>query len=263
MKAAVTDALLKTLPIYEVPSQSLWRALELVKLREIMSETRFVGPSLEIGCGDGAFTTLLFDHLDDAIDINARAVERARSKGSIYSRVHLMDARDMQFDSESYGLVFANCVIEHIPSLSDVLQDIHRILRPGGLFITTVPLVEMNEHLLLRHRWYTGLRQRQLQHINLLANDDWKHRLHQAGFTSVADFPYLGSLECHLWDMLDFPICIGWRRYTVSAAVRILYRGLPHQAQSKILVWTASELSKRFSHQQGGDPCAVVLVSKK
>jgi len=35
-------------------------------------------PVLEIGCGDGGIGRLLFDRIDLAVDINLRAVARAR-----------------------------------------------------------------------------------------------------------------------------------------------------------------------------------------
>jgi len=134
----VSSALLLTLDIYGVPSQSLWRACELSILRELKDKYVFERPILEIGCGNGAFSALLFDSIDDGIDMNPRAIENCRQYG-LYQRLHWMDARQLSFPSSTYKTVFANCVIEHIQDLPHVFSDSRRVLAPEGWLVDTVP----------------------------------------------------------------------------------------------------------------------------
>lgn len=67
------DEMTSTLNIYTWPSQALWRYFELRALKELHYER----PILEIGCGDGQFSSLLFREIDDAIDITREPWEDA------------------------------------------------------------------------------------------------------------------------------------------------------------------------------------------
>src|SRR5512143_3634666 len=44
------------------------------------------------------------------------------------------DGIAMQFPSESFDGVMANCVISHVRDLKGFLREAHRLLRPGGIF---------------------------------------------------------------------------------------------------------------------------------
>src|SRR5216684_2333386 len=199
---SMMNELRETLPIYQMPGQSLWRAFELEVLRELKDAIGFERPILELGCGDGHFTRLLFEAVDDAIDVNPRAVERCRRSSNIYGRVQCMDARDLTFDSSMFGTAYANCVLEHIPQLNQVLSSVNRVLRPDGKLVTTVPLNEMNNHLLLRSKLYADHRRRQLSHVNLLSKEEWIEAFYRAGFARVEAFPYLSGANCRMWDWL-------------------------------------------------------------
>ena len=149
-KRAIRELLLETLLIYALPSQSMWRALELRLFRKLGKEIVKESPTLEIGCGDGAFSALIFERIDDGIDISNVTTGPLGQKSHVHKRLWRMDARSMDFAEDSYRTVFGNCVIEHIPNLEKVLADSYRILKTGGRFLATVPLEEMNNHLLLK-----------------------------------------------------------------------------------------------------------------
>ncbi len=257
------NALLATLPIYKTPSESLWRACELNVYRKV----RFESPILEIGCADGSFSSLIFDRVDDAIDINPRSVARylkVHGKGGIFRRVHCMDARRMTFADSTYRTIFANCVIEHIPELDGVLADSFRALAPGGRFITTVPLRRMSEHLLFRSERYARYRQDALIHTNLHTEGEWIDRFREAGFTSFETSPYISSRTCRLWDTLDAPIGLGWGRYRLSVALRmidaILPAGLRRYAHQKVAAVLAARIDTNIDE---ADACAMLLIARK
>lgn len=259
------EELLTTLGIYHVPSEAMWRAFELRKLTQLKKVMDFEAPVLEIGCGDGAFGSLIFSRIHQGIDLNERAVARCQAlHGDTYASVHSMDARNMSFAPESFQTVFANCVIEHIPDLQGVIQESYRMLAPDGKFVTTVPLIEMNRHLIFGWEKYADFRQGQLQHVNLLSANGWCELFKSSGFARVELFSYLGARNCRLWDALDSPLTLGFQRYRVGAITRKIIKRLPDKLRHGVHEHLASWLDSRIVHEENANQtCAAVLVAHK
>ena len=247
---------------YTWPSQAFWRYFELNALRQIKVEH----PILEIGCGDGKFSSLIFDSIEEAIDVNPKSIEKAREgTHGFYKLLRCMDARDLQPTEKGFGTVYANCVMEHIPSVENVLSGCCRSLRKGGTLLITVPLEEMNRHLLLPFRRYARLRQRQLVHQNLLSPEQWQGLLSHAGFSKVEFRPYLGAKACSFLDSIDTLGCVGSGRYCVSTALRLLARmflprSMEHRFNAAIAKWLERNIGKNLDLSS---PCATVILATK
>lgn len=210
------DLMTATLRVYKWPAQAFWRYFEVQALREIPCQR----PILEIGCGDGRFSRLIFHEIDDAIDVNPRAIEKCRNiSGSLYRRVRCQDARQLECTEDGYATVYANCVMEHIPDIPAVLAGCYRSLRPGGKLVITVPLQEMNDHLLVPWKWYARMRQRQLVHLNLFTQEKWEDLLRTVGFSGMEFHPYLSGEACRFWDTLDSVGSIGFGRYRLAVVL--------------------------------------------
>ena len=263
MKNDINSVLLQMLEIYKMPGQAFWRSLEFLKLMELKNEWGFARPVLEIGCGNGAFSSLIFDKIDDAIDINPRAIERARQSTNLYEHLHCVDARKMEFPDSTYRTVFANCVIEHIPNIEQIVKSLYRVLAPSGFLLTTVPLVEMNNFLLFPSNSYAKLRQNQLAHLNLFTIDEWRQLFLSEGFSQFQFFPYLYGEQCRLWDRVDFPGCVGYGRYTISSAFSILTSPLPDNLVLAGRKWVAQFLSRYMAYKQDDVPCAIAIIAIK
>jgi len=121
----------------------------------------------------------------------------------------------------------------------------------------------MNKYLSFRGRWYAELRRRQLAHVNFLTQEEWNEVFQKAGFDKVQLYPYLAGKDCRLWDILDFPCCIGSGRYRLSAVLRLAIRALPAYSRvrvhERVAVWLADRVAKP------GDmaPCAVAVIAEK
>jgi SAM-dependent methyltransferase len=258
----VIEFIKQTLPIYKIPSQALWRAFELAKLKEIRDRDGFITPVLEIGCGDGAFGALLFESIDDGIDININSINYCRQHNRVYKHVAQMDARAVKFGENKYQTIFANCVLEHISNLNRVLSEGYRLLKPGGKFIATVPLINMNHSLLFRSRWYAELRRKQLNHANLLSSHEWIERFNRAGFNEIFVYGYLPSKICRYWDLLDLPFCLGYRKYSAYGAISLLWRVIP-DGLKKAYLRRMSKFLSRFKWDENHGMCAIVLIAQK
>lgn len=73
-----------------------------------------------------------------AVDISPVAVEQLSAKG-IESVQADLDVEPLPFDDASFDFVFCLEVIEHLVRPQQALQEIHRILKPDGLFAVSVP----------------------------------------------------------------------------------------------------------------------------
>ncbi|MEK6405929.1 MAG: class I SAM-dependent methyltransferase [Acidobacteriota bacterium] len=96
---------------------------------------------LEIGVGNGSHAQLLAQHAGSftGIDLTEYAVksttERMRCFG-LNARVLRMDAENMEFADSSFDFIWTWGVIHHSSNTRRVLQEMHRVLRPGGTAIT-------------------------------------------------------------------------------------------------------------------------------
>jgi SAM-dependent methyltransferase len=250
-----TELLRMAQTVYTIPSLAAWRAAELKALRRCT----FASPVLEIGCGNGSFASLLLPEIDWGVDVNPREVELCARGNRTYRRIACMDARRLKFADGVFATVFANCVIEHIPDLARVLAECRRVLRPGGAFIATVPLAEMNRHLLLRKSWYARWRAEQLQHYHLWEENAWTEALSQAGFTSFQTTPYLSARMCELWDRVDGPLSMGAGPLTLARAYRLGLRLLPASWRSKVNRQWQHYFKGALQANPSETPCAMLI----
>lgn len=94
---------------------------------------------LEIGVGMGA------DHVEWAksrpksltgVDLTPLAVEHTTRRLSIYgleSKVQVADAENLPFDDDSFDLVYSWGVLHVSPDTQKTINEVHRVLRKGGL----------------------------------------------------------------------------------------------------------------------------------
>jgi len=118
-----------------VPPLIMWRAWEYAVYRRY----KLNGPVLDLGCGDGRFFRRVFPGLHDVtgVDEDPAVVALARESG-IYRAVHLAPAHRIPVPDAVFGSAFANCSLEHMSFLDEVLSEVHRALEPGAGFLLSV-----------------------------------------------------------------------------------------------------------------------------
>jgi len=95
---------------------------------------------LEIGCSGGPLIQQLQAdgyNFITGIDISAEGIELSRERG--LKDVHVMDAQKLAFDDESFDVIAASDVLEHLADAPRALREWQRLLRPGGVLIVFVP----------------------------------------------------------------------------------------------------------------------------
>ncbi|WP_338898440.1 class I SAM-dependent methyltransferase [Streptomyces sp. TG1A-60] len=97
---------------------------------------------LDIGCGDGTAAAtaapLLTGHRVIGVDWSQDALRRARTRIPHAVRGELADG-GLPFRSESADAVLFSEVIEHLVDPDAALDEIHRVLRPGGHLMLSTP----------------------------------------------------------------------------------------------------------------------------
>lgn len=65
--------------------------------------------------------------------------------GAYKGTVQCQDVQELTYDDESFDLCTCTEVFEHVPNDLKGFREIYRVLKPGGLFLFTVPLSDRRE----------------------------------------------------------------------------------------------------------------------
>jgi SAM-dependent methyltransferase len=94
------------------------------------------GKVLEIGCGEGFLLSRIRANEIAAIDLSSQALRKARERVSAVCCVAL--AERLPFADGSFDLVVAVGVMEHFLNDREATNEIRRVLRPGGHYLTLI-----------------------------------------------------------------------------------------------------------------------------
>lgn len=103
------------------------------------------GKCLEIGCGNGTWTTFLRKNCSNlvSVDLSKERMRRAREGiDDLEINFVLCDARFLPFKDFSFDTVCAFEVIEHLPNYSEQLKflsEVKRVVSNNGVFLITTP----------------------------------------------------------------------------------------------------------------------------
>jgi SAM-dependent methyltransferase len=176
----MNDVLL--MQLMELPYfRAMLRAVEASYYQDL----ELLHPILDIGCGDGQFAKSTFaSKLDVGIDPWRKSLLDAIQYGG-YKLLTQGDGNCLPFPDKSFASAISNSVLEHIPDVESVLQEISRVLNNGARFIFCVPndryLHELSISRVLG-KGYTDW----FRHISRVFHADapkvWQERLETAGF---------------------------------------------------------------------------------
>ncbi len=108
-----------------------------------------------------------------------------------------LDLQDIAFPDSTFDLFYSGDVFEHVPDLTRVLSELLRVLRPGGMVVSTFPFDPRRETTLTKAK--------------ILANGEIEH-LVQPEYHGNPVRPEEGSLVFSLpgWDLLTKSLDIGF-----------------------------------------------------
>jgi SAM-dependent methyltransferase len=177
---------------------------------QIYQEKTFERPVLDLGCGDGLYSYILFDEeIDTGIDPNRKELDRAAELGRYSELIECMGDHISKPDGY-YRTIFSNSVLEHIRDLEPVFKEINRLLTQDGRFYMTVPSSNFEQNtainLLLMKVGLAGFAARYRKFCSVViwkqyhykTINEWKSILPNFGFEVVDAFTYDDRSICLL-----------------------------------------------------------------
>lgn len=172
-----------------------WRA-EAEKIR-LLESYRSQGCILDVGCGEGKFLWALDPkrwsrfglEFDSGIISGTAGVSGANL---LAGRLH-----SAPFPAESFDVITLWHVLEHLPRPRPELASAHRLLRPDGLCVISLPNLKSWQAELFRSDWYAfGDVPRHIFHYS---PEPLQTLLEERGFQLVGRHFFSRSVNFHCW----------------------------------------------------------------
>jgi SAM-dependent methyltransferase len=157
----------------------------------LLPERRF-SRALEIGYGAGGVLLALSEAADALagvdLDADPAPVERLLAARGAKASLARGSAYELPYDAASFDLVVSFSVFEHLDRYARALDEVARVLRPGGLFLLGMPAVNK-----LMEAAFLAIGFRGIDHHHVTAPADVEARFDAAGFEvarrAKLDFP--------------------------------------------------------------------------
>lgn len=135
---------------------------------------------LNVGAGQGSFTRMLEERGFDVVstDLSPAALEVLRER--VAGPVLQADMTNLPFPDESFDVVLAGEVIEHIDDDVAALREAHRVLRANGVLVLSVPA----------HPGWFGDSDRWAGHVRRYTRDALAETISSAGFDDLRIVPW-------------------------------------------------------------------------
>jgi 2-polyprenyl-3-methyl-5-hydroxy-6-metoxy-1,4-benzoquinol methylase len=178
---------------------------------------------LDIGCGEGFFLFNAAEHGYTAkgIEISQDAAEYAEREFGL--DVEAKPFEELQLPDNHFDVITLWQVLEHVPYPLIVLKEVHRILKPEGLLVTSTPDIESILARIFRRKWWNLRR----LHINQFTSKTLSDMLKRAGFSNVLSAKYLEYISV---SMMVIPLLKRLKVYE-----RVKGRFCPSSTSGKIM----------------------------
>ncbi len=155
---------------------------QAIQLMRVPADARV----LDVGCGSGWATRLLASHAINGqvtgIDISDEMIRLARESSAAFPNAdfEVASAEQLPFTDSEFTHAFSMESLYYYENISEAVTEIHRVLRPGGLFVAVMDLYWESE---ATHQWIETLK----VPVELLSVEDYRGLFVDAGFINIRD----------------------------------------------------------------------------
>ena len=101
-----------------------------------------VGRVLDVGCGYGGLAAVVGQELGTkelyGVDVDEAVISEAERKGVRAQRVDV-EVDPLPFEDGSFDLVFSLGMLDYLPTFDFAIEEMRRVLRPGGHVLISIP----------------------------------------------------------------------------------------------------------------------------
>ncbi len=162
--------------------------------------SRYGGKILDVGCGQGLLLKKIGQRAAAGsqlfgLDISPKLVGMARENNP-GATIEVGDAEAMPYPDGEFDIVCMTEALEHMLDYGRALAEIHRVLKPGGIFIVSVPNRDW-----ARYDFYDKIRNHSMQPV-----DD-----HYFRFAEITGYLSGNGLKIERYRGLDNLYYYGWK----------------------------------------------------
>lgn len=183
---------------YDAP---YFKPMKQFLLREIMPLNKRLD-ILDAGCGAAAFTPILknFSSTIVATDISAEQIEINQEKHQDIKFMFADLSEPLPFKDNSFDIIWSSEVLEHLYFPLFALQEFHRVLRPGGKALLTVPYHGLFKNLIIALFKFDRHYDPKYPHVRFFTKKTLSKLVLKSGFGKI--FSYTCGMDDFLRDMI-------------------------------------------------------------
>ncbi len=145
----------------EKSASSRWQ-----RQREVIARYKKGGAILDIGCSSGAFLGTMKGEFWKLYGIDMEDSTAEKAKAATGAEVFVGDALDAPFPAESFDVITAFDLLEHVYHPRPFLAKVLEWLKPGGIFYAGLPNIDSWEARMLGTYWYGLELPRHISHFS-------------------------------------------------------------------------------------------------
>ena len=201
------------------------------RCRQLMNHWQPPGRLLDVGCSTGLFLNAMraFGWDVEGVELSEFAANYAREQFGL--KVATGTLEEALLPGESFDVVTLYDVLEHVIDPKSTLREIHRILKPGGMILLSLPNPDSFEAKLFGSSWVGWDRPR---HLHIFSASVLRRYLVEAGF----DFGHVESLGGRLGlSLLSFRFYCNARGVSEEWSRRLI--NIIYNWPLRLLTWPA------------------------
>ena len=175
---------------------------------------------MDIGCATGQFLATMADHGWQATGVEPSAFAADYARKTFNLKVHQGTLETAALADASFDVVTQWDVLEHVIDPRQTLAIISRLLKPGGIYVASLPNPIAFEARLFGSSWVGWDRPR---HLHLFAPNVLRQYLQRAGLTPIDLKSFSGHLAVTLLSLEFAAKARGWPESRWRPWLRLAY----------------------------------------